>query len=227
MNTPSRRTVLTTAAWTVPAITLASAAPAFATSTDPRKDPGINGWVLVNYGTAYGFDATFDSDPAGNDPATPDGAPFGLYIYDTLPGDLFSATSITLWFRGKVGSWSNGPRNSNSNGGGHGRGWSSPVSVGTQTKPDGLQYHGYRFDYTGSYVLSGGLMWLQDMEVTAKRVGSDDATFWVERNIAINGEMNAFQRRNGERGSMGDGFPSASSRARSFAHPSGLTGVMA
>ena len=186
---------------------MASAAPAFATSIPTRKDPGINGWVQVNYGTGNRFSATFDSDPAGVDPSTPDGAPFGLYIYDTLPEDLFSAGSITLWFRGAVSSWTYGPRSNATNGGGHGRGWSAPISVGTQRKPDGLDYRGYRFDYTGPFVLSGGLNWLKDFEATANRVNSSDATFWVERRIAINGQMNTLQRRNGARGSMGEGFP--------------------
>lgn len=228
---PSRRSILTTAAWTVPAITLAAAAPAFADSTPPiRLDPGINGWVLVTYGTTYGFDATFDSDPAGTDPASPDGAPFGLYVYDAVTDGVqvpLGGASITLWFRGVVGRWTYGSRNSNPNGGGHGSGWSSPVSVGTRTQPDGLTYYGYRFDYSGGYVPQGdGRVYLQDFEATAKNVASGDATFWVERKIVVDGDLLTFQRRNGERGSMGDGFPVGTSRARSFAHPSGLTGVM-
>lgn len=208
----SRRSALRAAAWTVPAVSIAAAAPAFATSTNPRKDPGINGWVQVSYGTSYGFNATFDSDPAGNDPATPDGAPFGLYLYDTISSDLFSAGAITLWFRGKVGSWVEGSGSNTANGGGHGNKWSNPVYVGTETKPDGLKYYGYRFDYSGPYTLSGGLVWLQDIELTAKNVASDDATFWVERRIAINGEVHAFQRRNGERGPLGEGFPAGRAR---------------
>lgn len=203
----TRRTILTAAAWTAPAVAVAAAAPAYATSEDPRRDPGINGWVQVNYGTQRWFDATFDSDPAGTDPATPDGSPFGLYVYDTHPSDLISAASITLWFRGAVSSWSYGTRTNPVNGGGHGRGWSAPVRVGTEAKPDGLTYRGYRFDYTGPTALVGGLVWLQDIEITARRVNSADATFWVERRIAVNGQMQAFQRRNGERGPLGQGFP--------------------
>lgn len=233
----SRRSILRTAAWSAPAITLAAAAPAFADSTPIRKDPGINGWVLVSWNKSTEWinrkwktfvNATFDSDPSGyRDNQTPDGALFGLYIYDTQPGDLFSAGSITLWFRGKVGSWSYGSRSNTSNGGGHGRGWSSPVYVGTQSKPDGKTYHGYRFDYSGEYTLSGGLVWLQDMEVKAHNIANSNGTYWVERHVAINGEVHAFQRRNGEDGPLGEGFPVGTSRARSFAHPSGLTGVMA
>lgn len=179
--------------------------------------------MQVSYGTSKNFDAAFDSDPAGNDPATPDGAPFGLYLYDTQPGDLFSAASITLWFRAKVDSWTYGSRSTVPNAGGHGDGWNrrnwlgrvAPTYVGTETKPDGVVYHGYQFEYEGTFSNLGatdGLVWLQDFEATATRVPHDDATFWVERRIAINGEVHAFQRRNGERGSMGVGFPA--SRAR-------------
>lgn len=233
----SRRSALRAAAWTVPAVSIAAAAPAFATSTTPRKDPGINGWVQVSYGTSKGFDATFDSDPAGIDPATPDGAPFGLYLYDTQPGDLFSAASITLWFRAKVNSWTYGSRSPVPNGGGHGDGWNrwetgwfgvntrvAPTYVGAETKPDGFKYHGYRFDYTGTFSNLGaadGLVWLQDFEATAKNVQHDDATFWVERRIAVNGQMFTFQRRNGERGPLGEGFPA--SRARMSASSAGST----
>ena len=52
MNTPSRRTVLATAAWSVPAVALATAAPAFATSTTVPlvaakgcKRPGVGYYV--------------------------------------------------------------------------------------------------------------------------------------------------------------------------------------
>lgn len=41
----NRRSILKAAAWTAPVVTLATAAPAFATSPI-RKDPGINGWVI-------------------------------------------------------------------------------------------------------------------------------------------------------------------------------------
>lgn len=225
MNTPSRRTVLTAAAWTVPAITVAAAAPAYADSTI-RKDPGINGWMQVSYGTSKGFDATFDSDPQGADPLTPDGAPFGLYVYDAVSADgaivSLGGASITLWFRGVVGSWASGTRTNNPNDGGHGRGWLNPEYLGSEFKPDGVRYYGYRFDYTGPYeVQPDGRVWLQDFEVTAKNVNHDDATFWVERKIVVDGDLLTFQRRNGERGPLGDGFPA--SRARSFA-PDPLAG---
>lgn len=214
----SRRTVLTAAAWTAPAIAVAATAPAYATSNPVRKDPGINGWMQVTYGTTRGFDALFDSDPNGTDPATPDANPFGLYVYDVNIEDgrivdTIAGASIVLWFRARVSSWAYGPGNNNANGGGHGRGWSRPSYEGAQVKPDGTTYHGYRFDYTGPYVIhSDGRVWLQDVEVTARNVPHDDATFWVERRIVVNGEMQAFQRRNGERGPLGDGFPSARAR---------------
>ena len=206
----NRRNVLKTAAWTAPVVTLATAAPAFATSP-VRKDPGINGWVLINHGTSKGFDATFNSNPQPA-PQTPDGAPFGLYLYDTVAGDLFSAGSITYWFRGK-------PDEINRTG----SGWSSGTYVGTQSKPDGLTYHGYRFDYSGPFNRQGDIVWLNHLKVTAEDVDSDDATFWVERSVAINGQVYTFQRRNGERGPLGNGFPSSSRRSLSKAS----TGVLA
>jgi hypothetical protein len=205
--TTTRRTLLRTAAWTTPVIGIAATAPAFAASL--RKDPGINGWVNVQYGTDNGFDARFDSDPDGQDPSTPDGAPFGLYVYDAT---TYTDARITLWFRGAVrdGFTENGTSTNVANNGGHGNGWGNPTNVGTQVKPDGLTYTGYRFLYTGTYTLGlDSRVYLQDFDVTARNVNSGDATFWVERSIKVDGVVQAFQRRNGERGPVGDGFPSA------------------
>ena len=192
----SRRSVLRTAAWSAPVVTLATAAPAFATSPI-RKDPGINGWVLVSYGTDYGFDATFDSNPQPA-PSTPDGAAFGLYLYDTVVGDVFKLASVTYWFRGKPEKVTR-----------TGSGWSSGTYVGTETKSDGLTYHGYRFVYSGPFTRTEPLVRLDNLKVTAEEVASGDATFWVERHITINNVAYGFERRNGERGPLGNGFPSA------------------
>lgn len=212
MSDFSRRTLIRGAAWTTPVILAVGAAPAFATSL--RKDPGINGWVQVNYSTRYGFDAQFNSNINGNGP---DGAPFGLYLYDVNLGpgntilDTVTNASITLWFRGGVSSWSRNGTSSR---------WSNATSVVAQTKPDDLSYRGYRFDYNGSVPGSGfvvgsdGRLYLDDFNFTANNVDSGDATFWVERRITVNSVAQTFQRRNGERGSMGNGFPSGISSRR-------------
>ena len=200
----TRRRVTAATAWSVPVIAVASTAPAYATSI--RKDPGINGWMLVTT-TDQGrtsYDLRFDSDEPGTGP---DGAPFGLYIYDpnlnpagTAPADVYTAASITLWIRTDR---STNPATTITKAG-SGAGWSSPVNVGVRTKPDGLSYRGYRFDYSGAYTLqSDGRVWLTDLVVVMDDIASADATYWVERAITINGKFETFQRRNGARGPHG------------------------
>lgn len=210
---PTRRTVVRGVAWTAPVIAVSAVAPAFAASL--RKDPGINGWVQVSYGTDLGFDAQFDSTPSG---VGPDGAPFGLYLYDvnTGPGgsilDTVTNAAMTIWLRAEV-------RDGWSNNSGHGSRWGAMQNVGTSTLPDGLVYRGYRSTYNGSVPGSGftlgadGRLYLQDFNRTARDVRSSDATFWVERTVTVNGEVQSFRRRNGERGPLGEGFPAAGRRA--------------
>lgn len=229
-NQIGRRTILKTSAWAVPAVTVAAAAPAFASSTTPRKDPGINGWVQVSYGkpflgTSY---AKFDSDPDGTDPSTPDGNPFGLYVYDVNVGpggieDDLAGASIILWFRGKVSSWSKGDSKSNSNSGGHGSDWSHPSYIGKVGQPDGRDYYGYQMNYSGPFTAHGdGRVYLQDIEIEAKGIDHSNLTFWVERHILVNGEMQAFKRRNGQDGPQGEGFPAGRMSARSSDGSSGV-----
>ena len=200
----TRRRVTAATAWSVPVIAVASTAPAYATSI--RKDPGINGWMLVTT-TDQGrntYDLRFDSDEPGTGP---DGAPFGLYIYDpnlnpagTASADVYAAASITLWIRTDR---STNPATTITKAG-SGAGWSNPVNVGAHTKPDGLSYRGYRFDYSGAYTLKpDGRVWLTDLVVVMDDIASADATYWVERAITINGGLETFQRRNGARGPHG------------------------
>lgn len=210
--TMTRRTLTRTAAWTTPVIVAAAAAPAYATSL--RKDPGINGWVTVSYGTTLGFDAQFDSTTPG---VGPDGAPFGLYVYDvnrtgSTITDTLTNASITIWLRGQA-------RDGWANGSGHGNRWGAMTDIGTATLDDGLTYRGYRSTYNGSVPGQGftldpdGRVYLQDFNRTARDVRSDDATFWVERAITVNGQARTFRRRNGERGALGAGFPGSQRRA--------------
>lgn len=191
---PSRRAVV---AWSVPTIIAMGAAPAYATSL--RKDPGINGWVLVTTSDRERrtYDLRFDSDEPGTGP---DGAPYGLYVYDVNVGpqgqvlDVLTNASITLWLRTDrdttpATGWSRS-----------GAGWSQASDVGLETKPDGLQYRGYRFTYSGAFTRqSDGRVYLSDL-IASTGVNGSDATYWVERSITVNGTVQTFQRRNGDRG---------------------------
>ena len=86
---PGRRAVATGLAWSVPAVAMVSAAPSFAASL--RKDPGINGWVLNTTrdlgGCRYSLEVNSAPSRGG---ATPDGAPWGLYLYDVSKDASYS-----------------------------------------------------------------------------------------------------------------------------------------
>ena len=217
-----RRTLTRTVAWSTPVIAVAAAAPAFASSL--RKDPGINGWVLVTTSDrdSNSFDVRFDSDEPGTGP---DGAPFGLYVYDpnrtgnTL-NDSYTNAAVTLWLR------TDRDRTPADNGwstAGSGAGWSAPSDAGLQIKPDGFQYRGYRFAYTGTFTLVAAeeRVYLTDLVASSNNVDSADPTYWVERSITVNGVVQSFQRRNGARGPLGNGFHGGGTMGRS-AVPAGL-----
>lgn len=200
--TVSRRTVAKGVAWAAPAVALASAAPAFAVSL--RKDPGINGWVnsyeeMQETGTCglYNF-----MDGRRNQPiSTPDDAPTGLYIYDIEDTNAtFGGAAITIWVPGRPRRFSYTPRT------GHSRNWVYAGSVGTVTKPDGLEYTGYKFSYTGTFDMSeveqgrtNARVWLEDFNIAI------EATYpisgwscrpphrgkWVQREITVDRDGDA------------------------------------
>src|SRR5699024_10580218 len=94
----SRRAVTRGALWAAPTLVVTSAAPAMAASL--RKDPGINGWVRASWGSELvgwwrRYTLTVNSTVSGVQ--TPDGAPFGLYLYDTDPADVYTDATFTYW----------------------------------------------------------------------------------------------------------------------------------
>src|SRR5699024_6221352 len=76
----SRRSVTRGALWAAPTLVVTSAAPALATSL--RKDPGINGWVLNSLTSFRNRTYQLEVNSTVSSPATPDGAPYGLYLYE-------------------------------------------------------------------------------------------------------------------------------------------------
>ena len=207
-----RRTLMNGAAWAAPVVTLAAAAPAMAASL--RIDPGINGWVSNSPVSRGGCDWTLEVNSAPSaTPVTPDGAPFGLYLYDVQPTAVISNASLTYWIIGDH-------RSSNAvtwtAASGHSACWVGPTTVGTQTKPDGLVYTGYRWTYnctiTPSQVASDGRLRLGTFHVTASFTQPStlcsDVTYWTQRTITVDqdgagsqaAKVLTFQRRNGTRG---------------------------
>ncbi|MEW1964833.1 hypothetical protein AB0302_05480 [Micrococcus sp. NPDC078436] len=213
---PSRRAVATGLAWSVPAVAMVSAAPSFAVSL--RKDPGINGWVL-NSPTALGgcrYSLDVNSAPPGGG-ATPDGAPWGLYLYDVSSQGVYSNAKLVYWVRGTHTATQNPITWQAATG--HSAQWSGPVLGAAQTKADGAVYTPYTWTYTGTInpanVKSDGRLYLETFHVKAADFSmSENRTclpldYWTYREIVVDPDgptgpqqpktLN-FERRNGPSG---------------------------
>lgn len=215
----TRRTVVKGAAWSVPVVAVAGTAPALAASV--RKDPGINGWVLNTHwrDSEWGCDRHMLDVTSLASGATPDGAPWGLYVYDVEPDDVITNAYLTYWVQGEHSSRrGDSTYISWSTQNGHSSCWQGPVRVGTEQKPDGRTYTGYRWTYACPIDASQAReeadghvrLYLGNFHVRTdwfKNAGSncDDLSYWAQRHITINDEVHTFQRRNGSLGPYGSG----------------------
>lgn len=188
-----RRTVTTGLAWSVPAVAATAAAPFAAASL--VKNPGINGWVLTSAsGRGCQYDVTVTSRPA-NPGRTPDGAPYGLYLYDTDPRGHYDAAKLVYWVRGDHTrtnriSWRAGRNHSSC--------WTGRPTVGAaQTKSDGAVYTPYTWEYrceiSPEDVSDDGRLYLRDFEVSATinqsfRGRCEPLQFWAYREIRVDAD---------------------------------------
>lgn len=207
---PSRRSVAKGVAWMAPAVTIAAAAPRLSASSPIRIDPGINGWVLNTPRRAGTCKWTLEVDSTLNR-SGPDGAPFGLYLYDIEPQTTVANASVTYWIIGEQSAtWH---RYSN-----HSSCWSDPSRGNRQRKSDGLVYTPYTWTYScpilASEVSRDGRLRLGGFHVrasfTQSRSYCNDVTYWTQRSVVVDpdgagpqqAESLTFERRNGTRGAI-------------------------
>lgn len=212
---PGRRAVATGLAWSVPAVAMVSAAPSFAASL--RKDPGINGWVLNSPEYHYFCRRSLEVNSAPSNPGpTPDGAPFGLYLYDVSKDASYSDAKLVYWVRGdhvkqnKI-TWQTAT--------GHSAKWEGPETGRPQTKADGFVYTPYTWTYTGTIdpanVASDGRLYLETFHVKATNFSMSEngqclpLDYWTYREIVVDPDgptgpqqpmTLSFERRNGPSG---------------------------
>lgn len=215
-RTINRRNVAKGMAWSVPALAVSVPAPAAAASL--RKDPGINGWVL-NSPRSRGlcsYDLTVSSRETQS---TPDGAPFGLYIYDVEDPNTFSDARMVYWIIGNQNATVSALN-------GHSNCWQYAGRGAPQAKADGLTYTPYTFNYTcpitstDRVLDSDGVerLYLEHFRVqfsfTQPWDHCNDVTYWTQRFITIDRdgptgpeapEVHTFERRNGTRGTHSGG----------------------
>lgn len=214
---PSRRAVATGLAWSVPAVAMVSAAPSFAISL--RKDPGINGWVQNTPGDVAGFcrySLEVNSAPS-NPGTTPDGAPFGLYLYDVSQDASYSNAKLVYWVRGTHTATRNPITWEAAEG--HSSLWSGPELGAAQTKDDGAVYTPYTWTYTGTIdpanVKDDGRLYLETFHVKAANFSMSEnfrclpLDYWTYREIVVDPDGPTgpqqpttlrFERRNGPSG---------------------------
>lgn len=206
-----RRSLLRGTAWAAPAAIVGVAAPAVAASL--RKDPGINGWVrnVSSAGSCGSTNSSIEVTSIARG-STPDGAPYGLYLYDTEDVDTVDAAQLTYWVLGDHPESGTGSiRWSTLNG--HSSCWVGPTRVSPVTKPDGLTYTGYRWTYgctidpRNTTVGTDGVAraFLGNFRVTTgsfrqPRGSCGTLNYWTERTVTIDGVVHTFQRRNGTDG---------------------------
>lgn len=207
----SRRTLAAGAAWAIPAVAVVGSAPAHAASL--RKDPGINGWVRNTPNSLGRCGWSLEVDSTVTRGATPDGAPWGLYIYDVEDGNTFTQARLVYWIIGnQTASWSTLS--------GHSTCWNGPVRGEPTTKADGLVYTPYTWTYKCNINAADrredadGLerLYLGNFHVKATFTQPSnlcsDVTYWTQRFVTIDpdgsGPLPArertFERRNGTRG---------------------------
>ncbi|MGI5951222.1 MAG: hypothetical protein ACOX61_05160 [Brooklawnia sp.] len=210
----SRRSLVVGTAWAVPAVAVASAAPAMAVSL--RKDPGINGWVLNSPTYNWNCKYTLQVNSNPRDPGrTPDGAPYGLYIYDVEGPNTFSDIKLVYWI---IGDQDASVESLN----GHSNCWVYAGRGPLQTKDDGLQYRPYTWNYTCP-VTSDQVTTTDRDGVARLYLGNfrvrfsfqqppnlcNNVTYWTQRFVTIDKdgpsgplapEVHTFERRNGTLG---------------------------
>lgn len=203
-----RRTIAKGAAWAVPAVTIAAAAPSLAASVPVRKDPGVNGWVANTARPSGQCSWTLEVDSTATG-ATPDGAPYGLYLYDITPESTVADVALIYWIIGKQSATWATLR-------GHSTCWSGPTRGVAQTKSDGLLYTPYTWKYNcpilADEVKSDGRLYLGGFHVrgsfTQSRDYCNDVTYWTQRSVIVDpdgagsqaAQTLTFERRNGTRG---------------------------
>lgn len=209
----SRRTLAVGAAWTVPAVAAAAAAPVRAVSL--LKDPGINGWVLNTPRSTGDCSWTLEvNSRPSSPPATTDGAPFGLYIYDVEDPNVFSGAKLVYYIIGNQNAtWTNLTGHSSAC-------WDYKGRGALVTQPDGLEYRPYTWEYrcpinaSDRITDSDGVerLYLEDFRVRASFTQPSsrcsNVTYWTQRFITIDPDgsgpmspvVHTFQRRNGTLG---------------------------
>lgn len=152
----TRRTIVKGAAWSLPVISVAVAAPASAATLNPPVVPdlSLNGWIQHNREgngryTVYG-------NPTQNPPALPAGftpaavpTPWGFYVLGATPANTITNARLINWYSSDISPFSPVAGSSPL--------WSTPTYAGTRDF-GGVTYYGYQTNYLGTWTQIGSDM---------------------------------------------------------------------
>lgn len=187
VRNPARRTIVKGAAWAVPAVTIASAAPAMANSPIPPN--GLNGWVTLSR-QCNRNNGWFQVDGRGN--FTGGGAnDRGIWTFVPDPNAQITFAEIIFYFNRNNFTFTNRSE---------GNGWTNlnRFSQGDGVAPAG--HYAYRALYTGNWT------WFQQYQAwsanddpwwttnSASNTCNTTVTGYARRTITVNGETVAFMR---------------------------------
>ncbi|WP_370894201.1 hypothetical protein [Janibacter sp. GXQ6167] len=200
----------------MPILAFGAAAPTFAASL--RKDPGINGWVRNTPRWQGGCGYTLEVDSTING-VGPDGAPYGLYVYDITDDSVIADPKITYWIIGnQTAAWTNRS--------GHSSCWEYEGRGASARKADGYIYTPYTWTYNCALdpedrqtdALGVERLYLGGFHVQASFTQGfnwcRNVTYWTQRFITIDpdgpnspqpAEELTFERRNGTLGPFRSG----------------------
>lgn len=181
-NLPSRRAIVTAAAWAAPTIAFAATAPASVASPSIQP-PGLQGWIAFQHpdeGTTSRYTVQ------GYNTGTHTYGTYGLWATNTTSSSTITGIRIFLHYNPAPDTWS--PRVASSN-------WSDLVAVGTTTI-DGVVHQSYRLDYVGDVAPADGVTKIQnDMFFESNDMTFDRRpSFYIDRYVIVDGVELAFRR---------------------------------
>lgn len=182
---PSRRAVATAAAWAVPTIALAVAAPAQASSGPGLQPPGLNGWIHFTWPGRYS-NGSYGVD--GRSGGSHEYGTYGLWVTNTTSSSVIEDIRIVLHYRPGPDSWSASSSSA----------WSNLSHIGTHAFPEGT-HQSYEMTYTGPISPAEGVTNLvNDLRFTGNvRVGNNTPSIYIDRYVTVDGVELAFRRKVG------------------------------
>lgn len=180
----SRRTIVKGAAWSVPVVAVAGAAPAFAASPIPPR--GLNGWVTLSRScgrTEFSIDGRGLFTGGGTSDR-------GIWTFVDDPNADITHAQIIFWFDRDGWTFTNG----------NGSDWSNLTRMNPQPSPPAQGYVAYVTTYTGGWTyFPQHEAWVADTDpywYTRDMPGrcTRRVRAYADRSITVNGETVAFRR---------------------------------